>query len=68
MLVCPYLPTPTGVLHGPSVKVLIQAMCLVLAVALLVAASGLEPAVIFIERFRTLHAADLTDLTCNRLC
>lgn len=68
VLVCPFLPTPTGVLHGPSVKLLIQAMCLLLLVTLQLVAPGLEPAVIFIKSLRCLRTMDLTDLTCTRLC
>lgn len=69
MLVCPYLPTPTGMLHGPSAKLLLfQAMCLVLVAALPLVAPVLEPAGVFTETLRSLPTTDLTDLTCTRLC
>lgn len=68
MLVCPYLPTPTGIANGPSIKILIQAMCLIVGAALLVVSTTLERAVAFVEWHRPVPAPDLTDLTCIRLC
>lgn len=68
MLVCPYLPTPTGVANGPSIKILIQAMCLVVAAALLAAPTILDDTVVFLEWHHSVPAPNLTDLTCVRLC
>ena len=68
MLVCPYLPTPTGVANGPSIKILIQAMCTMMGTALLVASTTLEEAVVFVEWHHAVPAPNLTDLTCIRLC
>ncbi|HSA92875.1 MAG TPA: hypothetical protein VLE48_07680 [Terriglobales bacterium] len=66
MLVCPYLPTPTGVVHDRAGKIFPALLTVPAVVAVLLAASG-GSALTHVVAAPS-RQASLLDLTCTRLC
>jgi hypothetical protein len=66
MLVCPYLPTPTGVVHDRAGKIFPALLTVAAAVTVLLAASA-GSALTHVLAAPS-RQASLLDLTCTRLC